>query len=139
MQELCVSYFRVGAPRLPRLLQRFTHLPKGLRRGAIGALSSLISYALLDATNIHALYLARPPGSDPPRARSVTGATQPVQCSLRQTAHEWLHVHLLALAQGTEAGEAHAAATWAIEMLHLPPLRYLHTQNHTEDMGETQA
>jgi hypothetical protein len=78
-----VSYFRVGAPRLPRLLQRLTHVPKGLRRGALGTLSSPLSYALLlHATSIihPAVQLAKPPGSDPSGPAASRGGQSPCTC-----------------------------------------------------------
>lgn len=119
--ELSIAIHNLCLTRLVRLLLRYQRLRKGHRLIALGLISRLVFYALLDSSNMFGLPVKSPQDKmtmQPHPAGAVCWAT-----SYKQIGEEWLTQHLVPLLRSTDPQEAYAAATWIVELLHLPGLR----------------
>jgi hypothetical protein len=62
VQDLVSSFYKLCAARVARLLLRFPHLRRGLRVGAVGLLSRILVFLLVEGTNAYGVQL--PPAAD---------------------------------------------------------------------------
>ena len=118
---MSVTIHKLCLARLVRLLLRYRSLKKGYRIGAMGAISRIIFLALLDTTNMFGLPVKTP--QDKTTVQPVPTAAVYWGTSYQQIGEEWVLKQLKPLLMSSEPEESYRAATWIVELLHLPNFR----------------